>query len=143
PSGHSRWQHAALDSPAGRRGGAGSLRAAGQTGLSGMDKTERLGVLMREVRVRVVNISRVGTLLESHKRMAVGTLGRLRLRLGDGEYIDDVEVARCDAVEDTGLFQIGMRFLFTTSRHQQSIRGALARFSTPLSAAMETPSRTV
>src|SRR5499427_49599 len=108
-----------------------------------MNKGESLGVLMREVRVRVVNISRVGTLLESNKRMAVGTLGRLRLRLADGEYIDDIEVVRCEDVNGGGVFHIGMRFLFTTSRHQRSIRGAIARFGAPLSAVMETPSRTM
>jgi len=108
-----------------------------------MNTDKSLGVLMREVRVRVVNISHVGTLLESNKRMAVGTLGRLRLRLADGEYIDDIEVVRCDAVEGGNAFHIGMRFLFTTSRHQRSIRGAIARFGAPQSAAIETTSRTM
>jgi len=108
-----------------------------------MNNGKTLGVLMREVRVRVVNISRVGTLLESNKRMAVGTLGRLRLRIGDGEYIDDIEVVRCDAVEGGSAFHIGMRFLFTTSRHQRSIRSAIAHFSAPLSAALETTTRTM
>ncbi|HJZ70767.1 MAG TPA: PilZ domain-containing protein [Vicinamibacterales bacterium] len=107
-----------------------------------MNQSKSLGVLMREVRVRVVNISRVGTLLESSKRMAVGTLGRLRLRMADGEYIEDIEVVRCDAVEGGDGFHIGMRFLFTTSRHAQSIRSALARSDTPRSAAIET-SRTM
>ncbi|HMF93945.1 MAG TPA: PilZ domain-containing protein [Vicinamibacterales bacterium] len=106
-----------------------------------MNKGESLGVLMREVRVRVVNISSVGTLLEGNKRMAVGTLGRLRLRFGDGEYVEDVEVVRCDAVEGAGVFHIGVRFLFTTSRHNRSIRGVLARFGGPQSVAIEETSR--
>lgn len=94
-----------------------------------MSKSDTPGVLMREVRVRVVNISAVGTLVESNKRMAVGTLGRLQLRIAGGEYIDDIEVVRCDAVEGAGVFHIGMRFLFTTSRHRRSVRGAIGRFS--------------
>jgi len=106
-----------------------------------MGNGSTLGVLTREVRVRVVNISAVGTLVESNQLMAVGTLGRLRLRLADGEYIDDIEVVRSDAVGGARVFHIGMRFLFTTSRHQRSIRSAIGRVGAPQSAAADTPSR--
>jgi len=83
-------------------------------------------VLMREHLMRVVDISRSGCLIESRHRMQVGTVGRLRLRLGGEECHDDVEVVRCEAVGGT-VYQIGLRFLWTTPPLAGTIRDAAAR----------------
>jgi hypothetical protein len=83
---------------------------------------------MREHLMRIVDLSRSGCLIESQQRIEVGTVGRLRLRLGNQECSDDVEVVRCDAL---GLAQaryhIGVRFLWTTPRHVGTIREAVTR----------------
>ena len=85
-------------------------------------------VLMREHLMRIVDISRSGCLIESRQRVEVGTVGRLRLRLGPEECTDDIEVVRCDAV---GLgqvaYHIGVRFLWTTPRQPGTIREAVTR----------------
>jgi PilZ domain len=85
-------------------------------------------VLTRELRVRVIDVSGSGCLIESGRRLEIGTVGTLRLQLGTEEYADDVVVLRCKAVEGIGsLYQIGVRFLWTTPRHPGSIRHAVAR----------------
>jgi hypothetical protein len=86
-------------------------------------------VLTRELRVRVVNISNSGCLIESNRRMAVGTVGTLRLRWGSQEYADGISVVRCVAIEGAGaVYRVGVRFLWTTLPHDQSIRHAVSKY---------------
>lgn len=85
-------------------------------------------VLMREHLMRILDISRSGCLIESRSRMEVGTVGRLRLRLGPEECSDDVEVVRCDAIGlGQARYHIGVRFLWTTPRQVGTIREAVTR----------------
>ena len=57
------------------------------------------GMLTRELGVRVINVSGSGCLIETNRRMEVGSVGRLQVRFGDEEYNDDIQVTRCDAVK--------------------------------------------
>jgi PilZ domain len=96
-------------------------------------------VLTREVRVRVLDISATGCLVESGRRMPVGTAGRLRLQIGDASYADDVRVVRCEMVESARAgYQIAMQFLPTTPCHPRSIRHAIARGVAGLAAIAKT-----
>jgi hypothetical protein len=52
-------------------------------------------VFQRELRGRLVNISRSGCLIEVARAVRVGTVCRLRVALDNVEYADDVRVARC------------------------------------------------
>jgi hypothetical protein len=93
-----------------------------------MRTCEGLGVLTREVGVRIVNISASGCLIESQRRLEIGTVGKLRLLFGLEEYSDDIEVVRCHAIAGAGsVYHVGMKFLWTTPRHPRSIRHAVAR----------------
>ena len=86
-------------------------------------------MLTCESRVRVLNISASGCLIESPRRMAVGTVGLLRVRWGSQEYADGVTVVRHQAIEGaSGVHHVGMRFLWTTLPHPKSIRHAVARY---------------
>ena len=87
-----------------------------------------LGVLTRQLRARVINVSGSGCLIESHQTIAVGTIGSLRLRLGRQEYLDDVEVVRCQPIQGSSVCHVGVRFLRTTARHERSIRHAVTRY---------------
>jgi c-di-GMP-binding flagellar brake protein YcgR len=90
-------------------------------------------VLMRELRARIVNISETGCLIETRRRLDVGTVGTMRLRLGAEEYGDDLEIVRCEAVGSAlSLYHVGVRFLWTTPRHAGSIRHAVARHAAEL-----------
>ncbi|HTG99311.1 MAG TPA: PilZ domain-containing protein [Vicinamibacterales bacterium] len=93
-------------------------------------------VLMREHLMTIVDVCRSGCLIESRQRLEVGTVGRLRFRLGDEECTDDVEVVRCDAVGlGQPLYHIGMRFLWTTPRQVGTIREAVMRHVEDVTAA--------
>ena len=83
--------------------------------------------LTRELSVRVLDISESGCLLETRRRMEVGTTGTLQMRLGGAVCTDDVEVVRCDAVKGVpSLYRIGVRLLWTRPRRAGSIRHAVA-----------------
>jgi hypothetical protein len=91
-----------------------------------MIRAEHAATLMRDLVMRVVDISPSGCLIESRRRLEVGTVGRLRLKFGSDECADDVEVVRCDAVEGgQSIFHVGVRFLWTTPRDVGSIRHAV------------------
>jgi PilZ domain len=91
------------------------------------------GALTRELSVRVINISGSGCLVESQRRLEVGTIGKLRLQLGVEECGDDIEVVRCETVEGArSIYHVGMRFLLTTPRNPGSIRYAVSRHAAGL-----------
>ena len=90
-------------------------------------------MLTRERRVRVINISASGCLMESQRRLVVGTVGLFRLHWGTQEYEDGIVVVRCLAIEGAGgVYHVGARFLWTTLPHLRSIRHAVARYVSPL-----------
>ena len=86
---------------------------------------DALAVLTRELRARVINVSKSGCLIESHQRLAVGTIGSLRLRIGGHEYLDVVEVMRCQPIQGSSVYHVGVRFLTSTSRDERSLRDAV------------------
>jgi hypothetical protein len=88
---------------------------------------ELLGVLRREVQVRVLNFSGSGCLLESERRMEPGTIGTLRLVVGEDEYSDDVRIVRCQPIEGGSSYHVGAEFVWTTLPHPRSLRRAVNR----------------
>lgn len=85
-------------------------------------------VLVRELAVRVINVSVGGCLIESQRWIEVGTIGTLKVKLGTEECRDDVEVVRCEAIRgDTTVYHVGVRLLRTKPRQAGSIRHAVAR----------------
>ncbi len=52
------------------------------------------GLLVRQIPVRLVNLSLSGFLLESENQIDVGSTGELRVDLGGAQYSDQVRVAR-------------------------------------------------
>jgi hypothetical protein len=84
-------------------------------------------VLTRELHARVIDVSASGCLVETRRRLEVGTIGRLRVRFCGEECEDDVEVMRCDAIEGpVASYHVGVRLLWTTPRQPGSIRHAVA-----------------
>lgn len=83
--------------------------------------------LTREVPVRVIDLSESGCLVETQRRMEVGTIGTLQLRLGGQDCTDDFEVVRCEAVQGVrNVYHVGVRLLWTKPRRAGSIRHAVA-----------------
>jgi hypothetical protein len=93
-----------------------------------MSLFESHAVLMRELAIRVINVSVGGCLVESSGWIEVGTIGTLKVKLGSEECKDDVEVVRCEAIHGaTTVYHVGMRLLRTKPRQPGSIRHAVAR----------------
>lgn len=93
-----------------------------------MVRCDHAAVLMRDIVGRILDISASGCLIESRRRLEVGTVGRLCLKFGSQECADDIEVVRCEAVEGArSRFHVGVRFLWTTPRDVGSIRHAVTR----------------
>lgn len=87
-----------------------------------------VGVLTRDVRVRLVNISASGCLIESNSRLEPGTAGDLRIRVGEEIYADHVRIARVQQVQGAGsTWHIGAEFLWTTQPGTRSLRRAVGR----------------
>ena len=83
-------------------------------------------MLARNVPMRLLDIGRTGCLLESHQRVENGTLGELRLQVGDETFVDDVRVTRCVLVEGSGaLYRVGAEFVQTRRPGEHSIRRAM------------------
>jgi hypothetical protein len=89
---------------------------------------ERVGVLTREFHVRILNYSPSGCLVETNARVDVGTIGSLRFVIDGSEFVDDVQVVRCQPIEGAGaLYQVGARFLWTVAPGKGTLRRALGR----------------
>jgi PilZ domain-containing protein len=91
-----------------------------------LNPPESLGVLTRELRVRILNCSASGCLLETNARLPVGTIGSLSLRIGAHELADDIRVVRCQPIAGAGdVFHVGAQFLWTALPGPDSLRLAV------------------
>jgi c-di-GMP-binding flagellar brake protein YcgR len=87
-----------------------------------------MGVLVRDVRVRVMNISGSGCLLETTEQLELGTSGSLRVMIGDERYTDDVRAVRVQQVRGgTARWFVGVEFLWTTYPDSRSLRRMVSR----------------
>ena len=89
---------------------------------------EAFGALTSELRVRVLNASATGCLVESTRALPVGTVAGLRVRLLDRDYDDEVQITRCQELAGAGsIFHIAMQFLSTAPPYAGSLRYAIHR----------------
>ena len=87
-----------------------------------------LGVLTRELQVRIINCSYSGCLVETDARVEVGTVGSLRLVFDGNELSDDVQVVRCQPIQGAGsVYQVGAQFLLTGPPGDRSLRRAVTQ----------------
>ena len=87
---------------------------------------EGVGVLARDIGVRLLNCSASGCLLETGSRLEVGTVGALRLTLNDRELADQIVVVRYQQIEGAGArFHVGVRFLGLIPPTQATVRRVL------------------
>ena len=87
-----------------------------------------IGVLGKELSVRLLNGSPSGCLLETNARLEVETIASLRIAFNGDEFVDDVRVVRCQQIEGAGsLFHVGAQFLWTATPHVHSLRQIMSR----------------
>jgi hypothetical protein len=89
---------------------------------------QALGVLSKELTIRLLNGSPSGCLVETNTRLEVGTIASLRVTLNGNEFIDDVRVVRCQQIEGAGsVFHVGAQFLWTATPSGRSLRQVMSR----------------
>jgi hypothetical protein len=99
-----------------------------------MQTAQSVAVLTRELRIRIINCSLSGVLLEANASLAVGTVAALTLRIGDHEFKDDVRVIRCESIAGAGsLHHIGAELLWTALPGRHSLRLAVHQRATAAS----------
>jgi PilZ domain len=85
-------------------------------------------VLARDVRVRLVNISGSGCLVETSAQVEPGTTGVLTVDIDGEQYADDIRVARVQRVHgSSATWHVGAEFLWTTYPGSRSLRRVASR----------------
>lgn len=88
--------------------------------------SDQLGILTRERRVRLLNCSVSGCLLETSCQLPVGAIASIRITIEGRELTDDVQIVRCQPIAGAGdTYHIGAQFLWTRPLLRQSLRSAL------------------
>ena len=88
--------------------------------------TDKMAVLTREFRVRILNCSSSGCLVETNAHVEIGTVGSLRLAIDGEEFMDDLMVVRCQPIEGAGsIFHVGAKFLWTDPPGRKALRCAM------------------
>ena len=96
--------------------------------MTGAISEDILGVLGKEVSIRLLNGSPSGCLVETNSRLEIGTIASLRVTLNGDEFADDVRVVRCQQIEGAGsVFHVGAQFLWTASPSGRSLRQLMSR----------------
>jgi hypothetical protein len=91
-------------------------------------RVDKLGVLTRQLPVRLLNCSPSGCLVETSAQLEVGTVGSLRLAINSEEFMDDLMVVRCQAIMGAGsIFHVGAKFLWTDAPGSKTLRRAMER----------------
>ncbi len=109
--------------------------------MTTLQKADALGVLTRELSVRVINCSLSGCLIESRVCLEIGTVGSLRVFVNGHELVDPMQVVRCHRIEGGGArYHIGARFLWIAAPEEGSLRVAV-RYLLPDSPAQFTATR--
>jgi hypothetical protein len=87
-----------------------------------------VGVLARDIAVRLLNCSPSGCLLETNVPMEVGTIGSLRLEINGQELVDHILVVRCHQIQGAGsIHHVGAKFLLTETPARQTVRHAIGQ----------------
>jgi hypothetical protein len=93
-----------------------------------LEVDDQLGVLSRDFRIRLLNCSSSGCLVETASPIEVGTVGTLRLSVDGGKLTELVQIVRCQRIEGAGsLYHVGAEFLWTALPDTGSLRRAMRR----------------
>src|SRR5262245_27927818 len=89
---------------------------------------EDIGTLARQCRVRVLNCSAEGCLLETSTSVPVGASGVLRLSLEGRDFDDVIQIVWCEHIKGTeSVHHVGTKFLSTTPPYVGSLRYTMRR----------------
>ena len=101
---------------------------------------EMLATLTRHIRVRVLNCSAEGCLLEATAPLLHGTVGTLRVSFGGNQFDDQIQVVRCEHMKGTEVYHVGARFLSATPPYAGTLRYSMRCDVGGLAGWLDTPS---
>ena len=103
--------------------------------IYGFDASDRAGqqeiaALTSDLRVRVLNVSAAGCLVEANRALEIGSVATLRITFSGGDFEDTVQIVRCQEITGAGaVYHIGTTFLTTTPPSIESLRYPIRRES--------------
>ena len=96
------------------------------------EKTGRqeIASVSTDIRVRVLNVSAAGCLIETRRALEVGSVATLRISVAGGDFEDTVQIVRCQEITGAGTtFHLGATFLTTAAPSIESLRFLFRRQS--------------
>jgi hypothetical protein len=103
------------------------------------DLRDDVASLARHVRVRVLNCSAAGCLLETTAPVSVGAFGTLRVAIGERDFDDTIQVVRCEHIKGTSsIYHVATTFISTTPPYAGSLRYTLRRAGIDLAGWLDT-----
>ena len=86
--------------------------------------------LTTDIRVRVLNVSSGGCLIETRRALEIGTVATLSINFAGGDFEDTVQIVRCQEITGAGgVFHLGATFLTTAAPSIESLRFLFRRQS--------------
>ncbi len=80
--------------------------------------------LAEHIRVRVLNCSAAGCLLETTAPVPVGASGRLRVSFGGRDFDDTIQIVRCERIQSS-MHHVATKFISTSPPYAGSLRYTL------------------
>jgi hypothetical protein len=96
-----------------------------------LNASDLLGVLIREVPVRLLIVSMAGCLLESPHWVCEGTIAAIHISVEGREYSDDIRIVGCSAIScGAAAYRIGTQFLWAKIPGDRSLRLVINQLQT-------------
>lgn len=97
-------------------------------------RQQRLGrevaSLTTDIRVRVLNVSAAGCLIETRRALEIGSVATLSINVAGADFEDTVQIVRCQEITGAGaIFHLGATFLTTAAPSIESLRYLFRRQS--------------
>jgi PilZ domain len=97
-------------------------------------RQQRLGPevasLTTDIRVRVLNVSAAGCLIETRRALEIGSVATLSINVAGADFEDTVQIVRCQEITGAGaIFHLGATFLTTSVPSIESLRYLFRRQS--------------
>jgi len=100
---------------------------------------EDVATLARLIRVRVLNCSAAGCLLEATAPVPVGASGKLQVAFGGRDFADTIQIVRCEHIKGTdSIYHVGTKFMSTTPPYAGSLRYTMRHGVTALAGWLDT-----
>ena len=91
-------------------------------------QSHEVAALSTDIRVRILNVSSAGCLVETGRPLEIGSVATLRITFGGGDFEDTVQIVRCQEITGAGsVYHVGTMFLTTTAPSIESLRYLLRR----------------